>query len=308
MKRPILALLLALLIPFLVAADNDNVAAPAPVENKPRVLIISIDGLRPDLIYRAKAEHLIQLMDTGAFSLWAETTPAAITLPSHVSMLTGVTIERHGITGNDDKAAADETLKVPSIFEMAKNANITTGMAAGKSKFSIFSPHIDHPWTPKSAATTDDAVAGQAVNIIRQFQPQLMFIHLAQTDAAGHGKGWGSKAQLEAVSGADKAIGMVLDELTRDHLRDSTYIIISADHGGAGKVHGKDHIPSRTIPWILNGPNVKKGLDLSQFRELTIRTYDTFATAATLLKIPVPTNSDGKNIAQAFDQELLQDK
>ncbi|GIW74943.1 MAG: hypothetical protein KatS3mg104_0006 [Phycisphaerae bacterium] len=56
---------------------------------EPRVLIISIDGLRPDLALRAEMPNLRSLLRNGSYSFWAYTTPAAITLPSHTSMLTG---------------------------------------------------------------------------------------------------------------------------------------------------------------------------------------------------------------------------
>src|SRR4051812_40668933 len=37
------------------------------------VVLISIDGLRPDLLLRAKAPSLRALLDRSAFSLWAQT-------------------------------------------------------------------------------------------------------------------------------------------------------------------------------------------------------------------------------------------
>jgi arylsulfatase A-like enzyme len=239
------------------------------------------------------------LADQGAFSFWAYTTPVAITLPSHTSMLTGVTVERHGITGNDDNAAATQKIKVPTLFDLAHKAGISTGMSAGKSKFTIFSESgsVDHSWVK---AATADNVAGQAVNILRQHQPRLMFVHFADVDGVGHSKGWGSRDQIAAIERVDLALGMVIDELKRQELFDKTTILITADHGGSGKTHGKDDDRSRFIPWILVGPGVLKNVDLGQFRELKINTYDTFATACRVLDLPTPEGIDGKAIVQAF--------
>lgn len=264
-----------------------------------RVLIVSMDGLRPDCALRANMPVLRSMLDRGAFSFWAYTTPVAITLPSHTSMVTGVTVERHGITGNDDKAAASQEIRVPTIFEIAKQAGISTGMAAGKTKFSIFteSDALDHAW---AKAATADNVAGQAVNILRQHQPRLMFIHFADADGVGHSKGWGSRDQIAAIERVDAALGMVIGELKRLELLDKTTILITADHGGSGKQHGKDDDRSRFIPWILVGPGVLQNIDLSQFRELKINTYDTFATACKVLDLPIPEGIDGKVIVQAF--------
>src|SRR4051812_25097984 len=81
--------------------------APRPVPPPPvatlaaRVLIISIDGLPPDVLLRANAPNLGSLMAAGSFSLFARTIPYAYTLPAHVSMLTGASPEKHGVTWND---------------------------------------------------------------------------------------------------------------------------------------------------------------------------------------------------------------
>ena len=69
------------------------------------VLIITIDGLRPDAALRANMPNLRKLMAEGSFTFWARTTNQAITLPSHTSMVTGVTVEKHGITWNSEKDA-----------------------------------------------------------------------------------------------------------------------------------------------------------------------------------------------------------
>ncbi len=51
---------------------------------------------------RAEMPNLRGLMKRGAFTFWAETTDVAVTLPSHTSMLTGVTPEKHGIHWNSE--------------------------------------------------------------------------------------------------------------------------------------------------------------------------------------------------------------
>src|SRR6188474_1499315 len=108
MSRSIAGLILFV---FLVAS-RDAVAqdakpdtpAPAtkPVAAVEHVIIISADGLRPDVLLRARTPNIRQLMDSGTFTMWARTVPQSITLPSHTSMLTGVTPERHRVLWNAD--------------------------------------------------------------------------------------------------------------------------------------------------------------------------------------------------------------
>ena len=53
------------------------------------LLIISVDGLRPDVLLRADDRQHPRLIDGGSFTFWWRSTAASITLPTHVSMLTG---------------------------------------------------------------------------------------------------------------------------------------------------------------------------------------------------------------------------
>src|SRR3954451_20002993 len=98
-RRAAFALLIASLLlcagtlaPAAKAADEKKpqTPAPRPVPAIQHVIIISCDGLRPDVLLRADAPNLRKMMAHGAFTLWSRTIRIAITLPSHTSMLTGV--------------------------------------------------------------------------------------------------------------------------------------------------------------------------------------------------------------------------
>ena len=123
---------------------------------------------------------------------------------------------------------------------------------------------------------------------------------LPGADAAGHGEGWGSNAQIAAIENIDRQLARLLDALDRAGLRTSTAIIVSADHGGAGHTHGPDDARSRHIPWIIAGPGVKQGYDLTQQAELEVRTEDTAATVCYLLGLPQRDYFDGKPVLAAF--------
>jgi hypothetical protein len=83
-------------------------------------------------------------------------------------------------------------------------------------------------------------------------------------------------------------------------------VIVSADHGGAGRTHGPDDPRSRTIPWIIAGPGIRQNFDLTRISEVNVETTDTFATACALLNIPVTRRIQGKFVSQIMeDHELL---
>jgi phosphopentomutase len=185
-------------------------------------------------------------------------------------------------------------------------------MAAGKLKFVALNKPgtVDYAWIPAEEKTSDADVADHAVQIILEHKPQLMFVHFPSTDNVGHAIGWGTPAQIAAVEGADAALGRVLAALTEAKTIDSTVIILTADHGGQGRGHGKNDARSRHIPWIAVGPGIKKNVDLTTIPQRVINTEDTFATVCWLLGVPVDeADIDGKPVTEILARkEMLEPK
>jgi hypothetical protein len=283
------------------------------VDRVRRVLIISVDGLRPDLLLRARTPHIRSLMARGSFTMWARTTEASITLPSHTSMLTGVRPEFHRIFWNT--YIENVYPEVPTIFELAhkvkeNDKRLTTALVAGKTKFhELAKPgSVDYQDIYQDGEGSNVAVGHSAADIIVRHAPRVMFVHLPDVDARGHARGWGSPEQMEAIERADDAVGMILDALASKGMAHSTLIILSADHGGQGWTHGPNDPRSRHIPWIVAGPGVRRNYDLAHVGTLIVNTEDTFATACTMMNIPMPQYRDGKFIKEILESndDLLQ--
>ena len=283
-----------------------TLAIPATAQT-PRVpqaryaLVVSVDGLRPDVLLRADAPALHGLMKRGMFSMWARTTDVAITLPSHTSMLTGEPPERHGVTWNGSKLPPGRTGPlVPTLFTLAHRQGMTTALVAGKKKFGALRDPVAVDWSfVPGDEIEDDAVADSAVEIIRRHSPNVLFVHLPGVDIAGHTYGWGSENQIRAVAIADRSIDRVLTALRERGTLDSTVIVVSSDHGGSGKSHGAGDERSRYIPWIAVGPGLPANLDLDQDPTLHVRTEDTFATVCAMLGIVVPAGAAGRPVKYA---------
>ena len=301
---------------LLLPLSSRGAAPERPEPGISRVLVVSIDGLRPDVLLRADTPRMHEMMKEGSFSMWAKTTPASITLPSHVSMFTGVVPEVHAIFWNAELPLAKPVYpNSPTLFELARRAGYTTAIAAGKNKFDIFDkPQIGHApaalswkFITTSTKCTDDEVTEHALDIIREHQPEVMFVHLPECDSVGHASGWGTDQQLATVAHADQCIGKIEDLLAELKLADSTFTIVTSDHGGAGRTHGPEDPRSRSIPWIATGPGVRRNFDLTRLgRDFDVNTYDTFATACYVLGIPITYRIDGKPIHQIFDnQEMM---
>jgi predicted AlkP superfamily pyrophosphatase or phosphodiesterase len=291
---------------FLTAAVAAGQIPQSITPRVKKVLIISIDGLRPDLALRADTPNLHSLINEGSFTFWARTTAESVTLPSHTSMLTGVTPVRHEIQWNRDLPLEHPVYpSYPTLFELAKGAGYSTAMAAGKSKFiNLARPgSLDWLYIPDKSSTADSLVLDHALEILRDHRPDVMFVHLPSVDNVGHASGWATEEQLKAIAGADSCVGQLLRALEELNLRDSTMVIVTSDHGGAGLSHGPDDPRSRHIPWIVVGPGIRRGVDLTIYDQLTVDTEDTFCTACYALGIhPTRLPLDGKPVMEIWDR------
>lgn len=296
---------LTCLVLFAAAAQADK--PPRPIPAVEHVVLISIDGLRPDLALRARMPVLRGMLRDGAYTFWARTTAVALTLPSHTSMVTGVIPDRHGIFWNSDLPLSSPIYPTrPTVMDMAKKAGYVTAMAAGKSKFSVLNRPgtIDYVALPQAvnSSSSDEAVADAAEKMIAAHKPELLFIHFPDVDAAGHRFGWGSDRQIAAIENADSQLARIFAALEQADMRRTTAVILTADHGGAGLSHGPDDARSRHIPWIIVGPGIRRGYDLTQIAELEVRTEDSAATLCYLLGLPQQSDFDGKPVVAAFEQ------
>jgi len=251
-----------------------------------RVAIISIDGLRPDAILTVGAPNILALAARGAYSWRAQTILPSTTLPSHVSMLSGFTPDVHRMDW-DDYTTERGPIPVPTIFSVAQGQGRRTAMIAGKHKFTYFCDMgACDVWA--ISGNGDDDLSARAVS---ERDVDLLFVHLPDVDLTGHASGWMSEPYLAAVRRADLAVGRIISSLPHD-----TTVILSADHGGHLTQHGSSHALDVTIPWIVAGPRVARGRELSS----SIRTVDTAATAAYVLGVPLQPTAAGRPVLEAF--------
>lgn len=290
-----------ILVLFLFAAPLCAQPSSSSAPGK-RVLVISVDGMRPDVLLRAKAPNVRDMLQHGAFTFWAESTDVAITLPTHVSMLTGVTPAKHRITWNNDLMPAYRDLTVLTLFELAKKAGFSTAMVVGKKKLGIIAKTGTVDWFSVTEKTADDGltVARQAVSVLREHTPQVLFVHFPEPDTVGHAMGWGSPQQVAALDKTDQGIGMILSALQELGLREQTLVILTADHGGSGRSHGAQVQFSHYIPWIAVGPGVQENYDLTRDPALSVHVEDVFATALDFLGVAIPPATDGKPVRAIY--------
>ena len=311
--QPSMFVLQRRLIYFLLLWFFASLAMAAP--HAEHVFIISLDGGKPSVIQQSHMPVLNRLLEEGAHTWTAKTIFPSKTLPSHVSMLTGVDPAKHHVLWND-WIPTNGLVKVPTIFSETKAADLTTAMFVGKEKFRhLLVPGTvdDFDFNPYQAQKVSKAVAGEkmttegtvlansvaqdAARYIRQKKPNLCFIHFSDLDSVGHEYGWGSKEQIHALAKIDQSIGLILKAIAEAGIERKSALIITADHGGHEKIHGLNTPDDMNIPWIVWGVGVKHGFEI----KAPVVTYDTAATALWLLGVPRPRNLDGFPVSSAFE-------
>jgi predicted AlkP superfamily pyrophosphatase or phosphodiesterase len=267
-------------------------AAPSPpAAAPPRVVVISVDGLRPDAIDAGAAPGIDALRRRGAYARDARTVLPSNTLPAHVSMLSGYEPSAHGI-GWDEYMPQKGAIRVPTIFGAARAAGLRSVLVAGKEKFNHFrdAGGMD---ACILAGRGDDDVANEAI-VQAGTAFDLLVVHLPGVDLAGHARGWMSEGYLAQVGATDRAIGRLLAALPPQ-----ATVILTADHGGRTEGHGSAAPLDICIPWMIAGPSVVPGP-----LAVPVRTTDTAATAAHLLGLRLSADAHGRPVLEAFSQRV----
>jgi predicted AlkP superfamily pyrophosphatase or phosphodiesterase len=252
------------------------------------VVIVSIDGLRPDSLSIDRTPNILDMAARGAACWTAQTTFPPITLPSHASMLTGFPPSAHGLTWGDYQPARGLS-RVPTVFSYARAAGLRTAMVVGKDKLNHL--NLDGSLDVYQLVGGDDAAIVNAAIVQVMAGADLLFVHLPDVDTAGHASGWMSDRYLQQVAEADDAVLRLLNAVPG-----RATVILTADHGGLGPTHGMNRTQDMTIPWVIVGPEIVENQILAR----KVSTMDTAATALDILGLKLAAGASGIPVTEAF--------
>lgn len=258
------------------------------------VILVTLDGVRPDAIQQANTPNLDRVMATGAYTLTAQSVLPSITLPCHMSIFHSVPPERHGVLTNGYHPMARPIL---GLFEQVHNAGKRCAMVYGweplrdvarplSLSFGYFSA-LDFDNLPEA----DTPIVEMGVELIASQRYDLLFVYIGATDEIGHLHGWMSDLYLRQVEIADGQVGLLLAAMTANDT-----ILIESDHGGRERMHGFDSPEEMTIPWMISGAGIKCGVDVQQ----AVTLLDTAPTLAHLLGVPAAGAWEGQIVSEAL--------
>jgi hypothetical protein len=255
----------------LLALSCGGKSAPPPstgdagAVGKTTVVLFLIDGLQPATARTAAASGAVNLkfvIDNGVVVQTARSTsPAArIILPDgsmpwgnassgNVAVHTGTHLLEAGVPGMDD------------IFKAARAAGIRSVFSGGDANYSAFTTADFH----YAAVVSDEQVVQQALGHLKNDKVRLLRLHLQRIrdDWTGPGNETDpSSAYLKHVVASDALLGRLRKALEDEGIWDSTYLVVTGDHG-MGDTSVSAHVASSASSWDIfmafYGPDLKKG-------------------------------------------------
>lgn len=256
-----------------------------------RVVLVSVDGLRPDILTGEHAPHMAGLIAAGTSAKDVLNDLPSVTMTNHATMLTGVISDRHHLVLDFELPGQ---LATPTVFDYIAADGLRGAFFATKSKMRFLARGASLETISVDGGS--GSAVSRAIDELTPDGPDLLFIHLRDPDSVGHADGWLSAPYFEAVKHIDELIGQLADAIAADASR-PTYLLLTSDHGGAGTNHFANIPENRYIPWALVGPDIAAGRVLDE----GVTTVDTAPTVLWLLGITPPETLDGRPVEDVKD-------
>lgn len=225
-----------------------------------KVLIIGIDGCRPDVLQLASTPNIDLLLSNSTYSYHALNDDITYSGPGWSAMMTGVWSGKHGVT--DNGFAGNNFNDFPHFIKRVEE-NLPSLYTVSISQWHPINNSIALDYADfKYNATSETEVTLQAVNQLDNFDPDVIFLHYDDVDHAGHAYGFDLNVPeyISSIESVDTEIGQVLQSLYArpEYLNENWLILLSTDHGGQGSSHGGSSPQEETIFFIANNKNFEE--------------------------------------------------
>lgn len=281
-----------------VASGRQDVSIAGPPllrqHLRPKVLVIGIDGLRPDAMQQADTPNIDALIAEGAYSLTAQGEDLTFSGPNWSTILHGVHRDRHNVTTNDYR---DNRLdEFPDFFFYLEQHNprrltarFTTWIQLHRNQPTGADINFFHNYEDDG----DNIVTDQAALLLSGQHPDYgpradaVFVYLGDVDIVGHDFGFHPSVSeyLCEIEDFDRQVGLLTTAIQnrRNYDNEDWLIILTSDHGGAIDGRHRGGTPEkRTIPFVVSGPSAIRGELYPQPRNV-----DVAKTVLTHMGVPI---------------------
>ncbi|WP_149196065.1 ectonucleotide pyrophosphatase/phosphodiesterase [Luteimonas suaedae] len=242
---------------LLAACASSPPTLPATVADaRPTLLLVSLDGVHPDMLGRGDTPHLDRMAREGVRAQWMRPSYPSLTFPNHYTLVTGLRPDRHGLIHNtmqtdalgwfrlSDRDAVGNTAwwQGEPLWVTAENAGLPTA--------TLFWPGSEAPvqgvrptrWNLFDATLSMDERVARVLGWLAEpnaTRPRLATLYFEHPDSAGHAHGPRS-AQLRAtLREVDAAIGRLLAGIAEGGLQQRVNLVVVSDHGMAEVPEGQ---------------------------------------------------------------------
>ena len=238
-----------------------------------KVLLIGLDGVRPDLLAEVPTPNIDALIAGGAFSANARTGYPSVSGPGWSSMLIGVWPEKHGVTSNEfENKRYDEYPDFLTRIESVR-PELNTFVAADwlplvtdDSNGPVVgdAPDVKHVVDGYQVgwAEADARLVELAVEHLATGDPDAMFVYLGNPDETSHHFRSIGEEYRGAIALSDRHVGLLMAAVRArpTYAREDWLVLMSTDHGRTSDGdHGGDTPEERTIFYLASGPSAAIG-------------------------------------------------
>ncbi len=251
-----------------------------------RVLLISVDGMRPDAVVQNTTAR--SYIERAVYSMKASSVMPSVTLPCHMSMFHSVDPGRHGTTTN---YYMPQVRPIKGLFDVLAEAKKKCAFfynweqlrdlsRPGSLSYSFFCAGRTHGYEEANNIITDCAIEYIGNNNV-----DFTFLYLGYLDEAGHAFGWMSEEYMKALDNSWRNIDRIVKTLHEDYV-----VIVTSDHGGHDRSHGTEMPEDMTVPFIAFGKGIEEGKEISD-----VSIMDVPPTVSSLLGVNPDEDWEGKN-------------
>lgn len=291
-----------------------SVNADAAKKKAKHVVLIGIDGMSSEGIRKASPEdipNLTWLMENGSWTLAKRAVMPSASAINWASLFNGQPTEMHGFdkwnsTHGTIPSTSDNGHGIPpTIFTILRQQRPSfeiglvydwDGVGAVADTLAVDYNVFVKTYRGKEVLLTTEQYTKLAVDYILNEKPDFFCFYYGVLDNTGHRCGWCSQEYFECQKDLDNGIGIIILALKDARIFDDTIIIVTSDHGGTDKHHGKFTLEELETPFIVCGKNVRKGFAFPE----PMMQYDTAATIAYIFGLDIPGDWRGKPMSQIF--------
>ncbi len=227
---------------------------PVGAERVAHVVLIVIDGVRPDVLQEANTPNIDALAAEGSYTWNAWTVRPSGTIAAVPAIFTGATPEVHGVTDWRGEIHAE------TLVEVFNEAGLTSAIVGNDAILGGYSAtyctgYYSHP-------EADKHFTDIAIKWFTEYRPFFLAVYNPMPDKRGHEFGHWSEEYKKAIEDADFQIGRIVNMLKELGVYERTLVVITTDHGMTGRSHGAGTTTDMRIFSIFKGPGVKQGYQM----------------------------------------------